>query len=131
MHPVVMQDIQTERLLLRRFSSGDLDDFARINADPDVMRYIGDGKPQTKAQTQMRLNAILDHWEQHGFGVWAAVNKASREMIGFCGLQYLDNTAEIEVGYRLAKQFWGMGLATEAAGASLRYAFHVLALSGS
>lgn len=102
----VMQDIETTRLLLRRFTSYDLDDFALINADPDVMRYIGEGKPQSKAQTQMRLDAILDHWEQHGFGLWAAVDKASGAMIGFCGIQYLDNTSEIEVGYRLAKRLY-------------------------
>jgi ribosomal-protein-alanine N-acetyltransferase len=123
-----MQSVETERLLLRPFERDDLDEFASINADADVMRYIGDGKPQTRAQTEMRLNAILDHWAQHGFGLWAVVDKASNALIGFCGLQYLDNTAEIEVGYRLARQFWGLGYATEAAAATLRYAFEVLGL---
>ena len=89
----VLQDVETPRLLLRRFTSRDLDDFALINADPEVMRYIGGGNPQSKAQTQMRLNAILDHWEQHGFGLWAAVDKSSSALIGFCGVQYLDNTS--------------------------------------
>jgi RimJ/RimL family protein N-acetyltransferase len=128
MDRIVMQDIETARLLLRRFTPYDLDDFAMLNSDPDVMRYIGVGKPQSKAQTRMRLNAIHDHWEQHGFGLWAAVEKTSRAMIGFCGIQYLDNTSEIEIGYRLEKRFWGIGLATEAAGASLRYAFEQLGL---
>jgi len=123
-----MQSVETERLLLRPFTSDDLDAFASINADAAVMRYIGDGKPQTRAQTEMRLNAILDHWNQHGFGLWAVVDKASNALSGFCGLQYLDNTAEIEVGYRLARQFWGLGYATEAAAATLRYAFEVLGL---
>jgi ribosomal-protein-alanine N-acetyltransferase len=120
--------IETERLLLRPFARDDLDEFASINADADVMRYIGDGKTQTRAQTEMRLNAILEHWAQHGFGLWAVVDRASNTLVGFCGLQYLDNTAEIEIGYRLAKQFWGMGFATEAAAATLRYAFEVLGL---
>jgi RimJ/RimL family protein N-acetyltransferase len=123
-----MQTVETQRLLLRPFMRDDLDAFALINADADVMRYIGDGKPQSRAQTEMRLNAILNHWDQHGFGLWAVVDKASKALIGFCGLQYLDNTAEIEVGYRLAKRFWGMGIATEAASATLRYAFEVLGL---
>ena len=123
-----MNTLETPRLLLRRFTSRDLDDFALMNADPDVMRYIGDGKPQTRAQTQMRLNAVLDHWEHRGFGLCAVIDKSTRAFIGFCGLQYLDNTAEIEVGYRLARRFWGMGLATEAAGASLRYGFQELGL---
>jgi RimJ/RimL family protein N-acetyltransferase len=120
--------IETSRLILRPFSSADLDAFASMNADADVMRYIGDGKPQTSAQTQMRLNAILDHWDQHGFGLCAVVQKATREFIGFCGLQYLDNTSEIEIGYRLAKRFWGAGLATEAATASLKQGFEEFGL---
>ena len=103
--------IETPRLILRPFTHDDLDAYASMNADAEVMRYIGDGKPQSRAQTQMRLNAILDHWEQHGFGSCAVVDRVTRAFIGFCGLQYLDNTSDIEVGYRLAKRFWGMGLA--------------------
>jgi len=120
--------IETSRLILRQFTSGDLDAFASMNADADVMRYIGDGKPQTSAQTQMRLNAILDHWDQHRFGLCAVVEKATREFAGFCGLQFLDNTSEIEIGYRLAKRFWGAGLATEAARASLKHGFEEFGL---
>jgi len=120
--------IETKRLLLRRFTPGDLDAFAALNADADVMRYIGDGKLQSRAQTEVRLNAILDHWEHHGFGLWVTLEKASGDFVGFCGLKYLDSTSEIEVGYRLAKRFWGMGLATEAAMASLRFGFEVLGL---
>jgi len=115
--------IETPRLILRRFKHDDLEAFASMNADAEVMRYIGDGKPQSRAQTEMRINAILDHWEQHGFGLCAGVDRSTRAFVGFCGLQYLDNTSEIEVGYRLAKRFWGMGLATEAGGATLRYGF--------
>jgi RimJ/RimL family protein N-acetyltransferase len=120
--------IETARLILRPLKLDDLDALAPLNADPDVMRYIGDGKPQSRAQTQMRIHAIFDHWEQHGFGLCAVVDRAARTFIGFCGLQYLDNTSEIEVGYRLAKRFWGMGLATEGAGATLRYGFDELGL---
>jgi RimJ/RimL family protein N-acetyltransferase len=94
------QMIETPRLILRPFKREDLDALALLNADPDVMRYIGDGKPQSRAQTEMRINAIIEHWEQHGFGLCAVVDRATRAFIGFCGLQYLDNTSEIEVGYR-------------------------------
>jgi RimJ/RimL family protein N-acetyltransferase len=118
-----MRIVETARLLLRPLTSADLDGFAAMNADPDVMRYIGDGKPQTRGQTHLRIYAILDHWDQHGFGLCAIVDRVTRAFIGFCGLQYLDNTSEIEVGYRLAKPFWGAGLATEAARASLRQGF--------
>jgi RimJ/RimL family protein N-acetyltransferase len=125
---IAMRTIETARVYLRPFSSNDLDEFTLMGSDQGVMRYIGDGKPQTRAQTQMRLNAILDHWDQHGFGLCAVVDKATRAFIGFCGLQYLDNTSEIEIGYRLAKRFWGIGLATEAARASLKHGFEELGL---
>jgi len=120
--------IETLRLTLRSFSQDDLDELAAINADPESMRYIGNGKTQSREQTQVRLNGILDHYKQHGFGLFAMVDKTSGEFVGFCGLQHLDNTLEIEVGYRLARRFWGMGLATEAARACLRYGFEQLGL---
>jgi ribosomal-protein-alanine N-acetyltransferase len=120
--------IETQRLLLRPFSAEDIDAFASLNADADVMRYIGDGKPMTKEQTEIRLKAVLDHWAQHGFGLFTAIEKTGGDFVGFCGLKYLDTSSEIEVGYRLAKRFWGLGLATEAARASLHYGFETLGL---
>src|SRR5215510_1031964 len=120
--------IETLRLILRSFSLDDLDEFAALNADPEAMRYIGIGKPQSRGQTQVRLNAILDHYQQHGFGLFVMVEKTSGEFVGFCGLQHLENTSEIEVGYRLARRFWGIGLATEAARACLRYGFEQMGL---
>ena len=120
--------IETERLLLRPFTPADLDALASLNADPDVMRYIADGKPQSRAQTEIRLNEVLDHWQQHGFGLFTAIEKTSGDFVGFCGLKYLNTSSEIEVGYRLAKRFWRRGLATEAARASLRYGFETLGL---
>jgi RimJ/RimL family protein N-acetyltransferase len=120
--------IETQRLRLRPFSSNDLDALAAINADPEAMRYIGKGKPQSREQTQIRLDAILDHHKQYHFGLFAMVEKATDAFVGICGLQYLDNTSEIEVGYRLARSFWGRGLATEAARACLHYGFEQLGL---
>jgi len=123
-----MHKLETDRLILRPFTYHDLDAFALIGSDPDVMRYIGDGNPQSRDQTAQRLDAIIEHHNQHGFGLWAAVEKTSGDLIGFCGLQFLDNTSEVELGYRLAKRLWGMGLASEAAQASLRYGFEQLGI---
>lgn len=123
-----MDMIETDRLILRRFTLDDLDAFSLINADPVGMRYIGSGVPQSKEQTRERLAAILNHWRCHGFGLLAVVYKDNSAMIGFCGLQFLDNTDEIEVGYRLARSYWGRGIATEAAAASLMYGFCELRL---
>jgi ribosomal-protein-alanine N-acetyltransferase len=113
---------------MRQIVHDDLEALASMNADPDVMRYIGDGKPQSLEQAQLRISAITNHWEKHGFGLCAVLDRATSDFAGFCGLQYLDDTSEIEVGYRFKKRFWGMGLATEAAQASLEYGFGRLGL---
>jgi RimJ/RimL family protein N-acetyltransferase len=123
-----MHIIETARVYLRPFTFDDLDAFAVIGSDPDVMRYIGAGRPLSREDTQTRLNAIIEHQNKHGFGVWAAIEKSTGTLMGYCGLQFLDNTSEVEVGYRLAKRFWGMGFASEAAKASLRYGFETLGL---
>ena len=120
--------IETDRLIMRRIVHDDLKALASMNSDPDVMRYIVDGKPQSLEQTQERINAIINHWDKHGFGLFAVLERATSDFAGFCGLQYLENTPEIEVGYRFEKRFWGMGLATEAAKASLEYGFERLGL---
>jgi RimJ/RimL family protein N-acetyltransferase len=123
-----MHAIETARVLLRPLSSDDLDEFALLGSDPDVMRYIGPGKTQARDQAAARLCAIIDDRRKHGFGLWAAIDKADGAWMGFCGLQFLDSSSEVEVGYRLARRFWGMGLATEAASACLRYGFEELGL---
>jgi RimJ/RimL family protein N-acetyltransferase len=120
--------IETARVYLRPFTFDDLDAFSVIGSDPDVMRYIGAGKPLSREETQARLSGIIEHRKKHGFGVWAAVDRSNGALMGYCGLQFLDNTSEVEVGYRLARRFWGMGLASEAARASLRYGFGELGL---
>jgi RimJ/RimL family protein N-acetyltransferase len=123
-----MRVVETDRLLLRRPVAADLDPLSLINADPLAMKYIGDGSPQSREQTRARLAAIEEHWDRHGFGPCAAVYKEHDEVIGFCGLQFLDQTDEVEVGYRFAPAYWGRGIAAEGAAASLRYGFSALAL---
>ena len=125
---LAMKTIETERLHMRPFAFEDLDDFALLCADPEVMRFIGNGEPQSRERAEIRFNALIKHWNDQGFGPFAVTTKPSCEFAGFCGLQFLDDTREIEVGYRLRKRFWGMGLATEAARASLRFGFEELAL---
>jgi RimJ/RimL family protein N-acetyltransferase len=120
--------IQTCRLYLRVFELADLDALAKVNSDPEVMRHTGDGNTISREETEKRLHAYLEHWRQHGFGLRAAIHKSNHALVGFCGLQFVAGTQEIEVGFRLAKQYWGQGLATEAARAVLRHGFEVLCL---
>jgi RimJ/RimL family protein N-acetyltransferase len=120
--------VETRRLCLRMFELADSDALAKINSDPEVMRYTGDGNPVSREQTETRLQGYIEHWQQHGFGLRAAIHKHDHAFVGFCGLQFVAGTQEIEIGFRLAKQYWGQGLATEAARAVIRHGFQVLGL---
>jgi RimJ/RimL family protein N-acetyltransferase len=120
--------LETERLLLRPITDDDFDAVAALYGDADVMRFIGLRGPMTREQTKDRLAFMVDHWRQHGFGMWALRLKEGGEFVGRCGLRYMDNTTEIELGYTLAKAYWGKGLATEASRAVVRHTFEVLKL---
>ena len=120
--------IETARLRLRPWRNDDLDRLAEIYADPDVMRYIGPRTTSNRAQTIRALVRMRTHWEQHGFGMWALEIADSGELIGRQGLSFLDNGAEIEIGYCLARDAWGHGYATESGRAVVRFAFEVLGL---
>lgn len=121
-----MREIETPRLRLRQFTLNDLDDLSRLYSNPDLMRYIGKGI-KTKNETETALSSILRHY-QHGFGMWAVISKDNDKLIGRCGLCFLDNTPEVELGYLLDQPYWRKGLATEASHASLKYGFEVVKL---
>jgi [ribosomal protein S5]-alanine N-acetyltransferase len=120
----------TERLVLRCFHVADTDAIAGLFGDPEVMLF-GPG-PQSREWVQRWLVGCLkDYYRKWGFGLWAVVHKPDRQVIGYCGLTRFDDVggqSEIEIGYRLARGFWGRGLATEAARAVLDYALGVLGL---
>jgi RimJ/RimL family protein N-acetyltransferase len=116
-----MSLIETARLQLRMFRPDDLEHLAALFLDPDVMKYVGDGRPATRGEAEVALKSIIRHWETQGFGRWAAVDKETQEFVGFGGLRSLFE--EPEVVYHFARAHWGKGLATELAKASLRYGF--------
>jgi RimJ/RimL family protein N-acetyltransferase len=118
--------LETPRLLLRRWKSNDLDSFAGVNAQPDVMRYINDGRTLDRAATAERLTTYQRHWDEHGFGLYAVEVKETSELAGFTGLAVPAFLPEImpavEIGWRLGRAYWGQGLATEAAQRVVTYA---------
>ena len=113
--------IETDRLRLRLFQPQDLDELASMFSDAQVMRYVADGKPAGRDVAQKALTSVIDHWRRHGFGRWAAEDKATRQFVGFGGLRSLFGMPEVV--YHLATAYWGKGLATELGRASLRYGF--------
>jgi len=120
--------LETDRLRLRPVAADDVDHFAALYADPDVMRFIGLRGPLTRDQARERLDFMLGHWQRHGFGMWTLWLRAGGEFVGRCGMRYLEESPEVELGYTLAKRFWGRGLATEASRAVVRYAFDAIRL---
>lgn len=116
----------TERLQLRPLRLDDLSwHHALVHSDPEV---TWDGTSDPIAQTLKSLEWRLKHWREHGFGMWAIVEKESGEPLGFAGLVYLEDTSEVQVGYFLGRPAWGQGYATEAGKAAVRYGFEVLGL---
>src|SRR5262249_18381074 len=120
-HGQFMAEVETERLLLRMFRPEDLDDLATLFRDPEVMRYVGDGKPASREEAEKALESIIRHWSSHGFGRWAVVDKHTHHFLGFGGLRSLFGVPEVV--YHFAVENWGQGFATELARASLRYGF--------
>ena len=125
-----MTEVETARLLLRRWREEDLEPYARICADAEVMRYLPG--TMTREQSEEQAARFVRHWEERGFGLWAVEEKTSGAFIGFIGLIRHDDWPEgehkTEFGWRLDRRFWGRGLATEGAGASVRYGFEELGL---
>jgi [ribosomal protein S5]-alanine N-acetyltransferase len=122
--------LKTNRLIIREFKASDLDDFAAIVADKEVMRFSLKG-PLNKEEAQTYLQKrILDHYSTHGYGLWALIHIIDQCLIGFAGLmqQLIDSEPKVELGFRLAPSYWGQGLATEANLAIIQYAFTELGL---
>jgi RimJ/RimL family protein N-acetyltransferase len=118
--------IGTERLLLRAFREDDLDEFAALNADPEVVKYLGAGKPWSREETWMQMAAFLGHWELRGYGLWAVEERSSQKFIGRIGLLNPEGWYQLELAWTLTRSRWGKGFATEGARAALEYAFNVV-----
>ncbi len=118
--------LTTDRLVLRPFVPADIDELAVIHAEESFWWYPLRGG-MSKAQTEGFLERVIARYESDGFGVEAALDRESGAMIGWAGLAVPHFLPEIlpavEVGWRLARGFWGRGLATEAGAAALRWGF--------
>jgi [ribosomal protein S5]-alanine N-acetyltransferase len=124
-----MPALTTERLILRGLTLDDVSALHSVMHNAEVMRYFPTAPLPTPERIEKIIRLQLKHWQDHGFGWWAVEERSSGKFIGWAGLQYLPDTDENEVAYLLGQPFWGAGYATEAARASLGFAFGAVGLS--
>jgi RimJ/RimL family protein N-acetyltransferase len=126
--------VETDRLVLRRWRAEDRAPLAEINADPEVMRWIGAGRVLGRGLSDDLIARSEREWDARGFGLWALTWRThdGGRLLGFCGLtapMFLPAVAPAaEIGWRLARDAWGRGVATEAARAALAFGFEACGL---
>ncbi len=121
--------IETERLLLRPFCMDDIAPSYALNLDAEVSKYTGDGGVVTLKEIERRISKdVMGDYQKYGFGRLAVELKEQNKFIGFAGLKYLDHLKEVDIGYRFMREYWGMGIATEAAAACVIFGFETLGL---
>jgi RimJ/RimL family protein N-acetyltransferase len=121
--------IETERLVLRLFTLDDLEAMHALFSDAEVQRYVPSGVSPSLEVSRQRLEKLMGFQEKFGMTSWPVVEKASGLVVGDCGLFPSEGVGpEVELGYRFRRDRWGLGYATEAAGACLRYGLEDLKL---
>lgn len=119
---------QSARLQLRRFAPADAPGFFELNQDPLVVRFTGDRQFADLQAARDYIDAY-DQYDLYGFGRWSIYLRETGEYAGFCGLKYLPEKDEVDVGFRLRRNLWGKGLATEAADLALGIGFGACGLT--
>ncbi len=115
--------VGTKRLLLRQFRDSDIDAYAAMCADPEVMRYLGARSVLSRSDAWRQMAMFAGHWQLRGFGMWAVEERASGSLVGRVGLHFPEGWPDRELAWTLARPYWGRGFALEAARAALAYAF--------
>lgn len=118
--------IETERLLLRRFTTDDAGLIYQLNRDPEVTRYTLDPVRDEAHAREVLEKVILPQYAMYNHGRWAVHSRADLSFLGWCGLKFRAERNEIDLGYRYNRESWGRGYATEAAYACLEYGFKKL-----
>ena len=123
-----MAILETERLLLREWTLEDIPRITEIYGSPDVMRHIGDGHALTPAETERGIRATLRRYRLHGMGMLCIESRGDGRILGHCGLQRWEGTLDVEIGFLLRRDAWGVGYGSEAARAVLDHGFGSLGL---
>lgn len=122
---------ETARLILREIVSTDVDALFELDSDPEVHRYLGNNPVTDKSQIVAIIQNIRRQYEENGIGRWAIVSKETGNLLGWTGLKLVREQTNnhidfYDLGYRLIRKYWGQGIATESAIASLNYGFDTL-----
>lgn len=115
--------IETARLRLRPFRESDLDDLAQLNAEPDLARYLGSGKPLDRAETWRQIALFIGHGEIRGYSILAIEDRATGAFLGRSGPWFPEGWPMLEVGWAVDPRRQRQGIATEAGRASLDWCF--------
>ncbi|KXK55420.1 MAG: anhydro-N-acetylmuramic acid kinase, partial [Chlorobi bacterium OLB5] len=108
-----MKILETGRLILRNQMPEDTETIVKMFSDPEVMRFIADGKTIPRNIAEQSINRWNEYERKHGFTSWAVVRKDDNAFIGKCGFNFLPDNSEIELSYMLDEPYWGNGYATE------------------
>lgn len=115
--------LETERLFMRKFTPEDLPTLIELRSPPEVHKYLGGSRMQNAEALEKRMQFYIDCHEKYGFGHCLMFWKETGEAIGWSGLQPLEDTGEIEVGYGMKQEFWRRGIGYECALAWLKFGF--------
>ena len=122
---IEIENIETERTIMRKLTINDAFDFYSLNLDEEVIKYTGD-KPFEKLQTAIDFLTNYDQYEKYGVGRLAVIDKETSDFLGWCGLKFNEDTNEYDIGFRFHKKYWNKGLATETAKKCIEFGFREL-----
>ncbi len=127
MAPFEIPTLVTERLRLRGFRDSDLDDYAAVYEDTEVLRHLaGAGEPWDRGRSWRHMAFLVGHWQLQGAGVWAVEHRETGAFLGMIGFSAPEGWPGFELSWILARRWWGNGYATEGARAALAHAFTIL-----
>ena len=117
--------LQIEDFIMRPVCLSNLNALEKIWTDTEITRFLPSrGVPIPQKDIEKSLQSFVEHWQQRGYGIWAIIEEDISQMIGYCGLRYLNELDEVEILYGLDKTHWRKGIMTQAVKASISYGFN-------